>query len=116
MNVLLTAIVAKHRIFQALRTEHLPRLSVQPSYPAMPSFRNIVGVVAAAFVVSVQADYYINPDSVSQTDRKYWCQSELSTCPIICSQTTEGKPITNTCDPVSASPENPAHDVSRETD
>lgn len=65
----------------------------------MPSFRNVVAFVAAALVASVQADYYINPDSVSLTDRKFWCQSELTTCPIICAQNTDGKPLTNTCDP-----------------
>ncbi|KAK8121925.1 hypothetical protein PG984_010595 [Apiospora sp. TS-2023a] len=65
----------------------------------MPSFKTTVVAVATMLVASVQADYVIDPSTVPMSTRRYWCDSEISTCPIICTQTTSGKPITNSCDP-----------------
>ena len=65
----------------------------------MPSFKSTVLAVAAVLVASVNADYYVAPDSVPLSLRKNWCQSERSTCPIICQQTPPHTTLTNTCDP-----------------
>ncbi|KAI6088098.1 hypothetical protein F4821DRAFT_234548 [Hypoxylon rubiginosum] len=64
----------------------------------MPSIRNILAA-AVVFVSSVRADYVIDPESVSLTNRNNWCQSEKSTCPLICQQTTPGNTLVNDCDP-----------------
>ncbi|KAI1392740.1 uncharacterized protein F4822DRAFT_139278 [Hypoxylon trugodes] len=64
----------------------------------MPSIRNILAS-AVVFVSSVRADYVIDPSSVSLTDRTNWCNSEKSTCPLICQQTTPGTTLVNDCDP-----------------
>jgi len=64
----------------------------------MPSFKSAALAVAAALVATVQADYYINPDSVSASLRSTWCANELTTCPLICQQTPPGNTLTNTCD------------------
>jgi len=66
----------------------------------MFSLRSSVLAVAAVLASVAHADYYIEPDSVSLSIRTYWCQSELSTCPIICSQYPAGTTEVNTCDPV----------------
>ncbi|KAK6821001.1 hypothetical protein PG990_012983 [Apiospora arundinis] len=65
----------------------------------MPSFKTAAVAVATMLVAAVQADYVIDPSSVPMSSRRYWCDSEIATCPIICEQTSSGKPITNTCDP-----------------
>jgi hypothetical protein len=54
--------------------------------------------IATSFIVAVAADYVIDPSSVSLAERENWCDNELSTCPIICSQTAPGRPQVNTCD------------------
>ncbi|KAI2603914.1 uncharacterized protein GGS25DRAFT_525191 [Hypoxylon fragiforme] len=64
----------------------------------MPSIRNILAA-AVVFVSSVRADYVIDPSSVSLSDRNNWCQSEKSTCPLICQQTSTGSTLVNDCDP-----------------
>jgi hypothetical protein len=56
-------------------------------------------ILALASTVMVAADYYIDPSSVDLGTRKSWCQTELSTCPIICQQVPPGGYLTNTCDP-----------------
>ncbi|KAJ0108930.1 hypothetical protein J7T55_005475 [Diaporthe amygdali] len=65
----------------------------------MPSFRTAFLAVAAAFVATVQADYKIDPSSVSLSIRKSWCQSEISTCPSICRDQSDTGAQVNTCDP-----------------
>ncbi|KAI0015388.1 hypothetical protein F4780DRAFT_764129 [Xylariomycetidae sp. FL0641] len=65
----------------------------------MPSLRTVLAS-ATLFVSSIRADYVIDPDSVSMSLRQSWCDSETSTCPLICQQTTEGTQV-NTCDPKS---------------
>ncbi|KAI1486268.1 hypothetical protein F5X96DRAFT_682144 [Biscogniauxia mediterranea] len=66
----------------------------------MYSLRSIVAT-AAIFVSCVRADYVIDPDSVSLSQRTSWCQSEISTCPLICQQYPPGGTEVNTCDPES---------------
>ncbi|KAI0384116.1 hypothetical protein F5Y04DRAFT_249011 [Hypomontagnella monticulosa] len=63
----------------------------------MLSLKNILAA-AVVLVSSVQADYVIDPDSVSLTIRNSWCMSEKSTCPLICQQTTPGTTLVNDCD------------------
>ncbi|EMC94975.1 hypothetical protein BAUCODRAFT_34973 [Baudoinia panamericana UAMH 10762] len=61
-----------------------------------------ISLAAAALVASVTAQqvYTINPNSVANTTRQAWCTSQLSQCPIICSQTSANSAATlaNTCD------------------
>ncbi|KAI0882188.1 uncharacterized protein GGS22DRAFT_170414 [Annulohypoxylon maeteangense] len=64
----------------------------------MLSIRNILAA-AVVLVSSARADYVIDPNSVSLTNRNNWCQSEKSTCPLICQQTTPGTTLVNDCDP-----------------
>ncbi|KAI1463985.1 uncharacterized protein F4812DRAFT_218457 [Daldinia caldariorum] len=64
----------------------------------MSSLRNILAA-AVLLASSVQADYVIDPDSVSLTIKTSWCKSETSTCPLICQQTPPGTTLVNECDP-----------------
>lgn len=63
----------------------------------MVSFRSALLALAGAMVVS--ADYYVDPSTVSLSDRKAWCNDQRSTCPFICLQTSTGAPLVNECDP-----------------
>lgn len=65
----------------------------------MPSFKNTVFAAATLLATAAQADYVIDPKSVSLSLRTSWCQSELSSCPLICQQSTDGQPTVNSCDP-----------------
>lgn len=49
---------------------------------------------------SAQEQYQISPDSVSSSNREYWCQQQLTQCPLICLQPPSETPTTsaNTCD------------------
>lgn len=38
--------------------------------------------------------------SDANMDAENWCNSETSTCPIICQQTTNKKTLVNECNPV----------------
>ncbi|KAI1497064.1 hypothetical protein F5X99DRAFT_398211 [Biscogniauxia marginata] len=64
----------------------------------MHSLRTIVAA-AAIVVSSVRADYVIDPESVGLGQRTSWCQSETSTCPLICQQYPPGGTEINDCDP-----------------
>ncbi|KAI2601912.1 hypothetical protein GGR54DRAFT_645564 [Hypoxylon sp. NC1633] len=64
----------------------------------MPSLINILAA-AVVFVSSVRADYVIDPSTVSLSDRNNWCQSEKSTCPLICQQSSPPTTLVNDCDP-----------------
>ena len=66
----------------------------------MPSFKQTFSVVVAALVATVYADYTIQPSSVPKSTRQNWCQSELSSCPLICGQIPPFSTLDNTCDPV----------------
>ncbi|EME38288.1 hypothetical protein DOTSEDRAFT_75749 [Dothistroma septosporum NZE10] len=51
-----------------------------------------------------QQQYTINPDSVSNVTRDFWCQEQTTQCPLICSQTTPSQSlgtISNDCDSTS---------------
>ncbi|KAK1716657.1 hypothetical protein BDP67DRAFT_488083 [Colletotrichum lupini] len=86
----------------------------------MPSFKSTVFAVAAAFVATAQADYYVEPSSVPLATRstnfcypcspgntypvvgdlaKAWCADEKNTCPIICQQVEPRTTLVNDCDP-----------------
>ncbi|UPK98778.1 hypothetical protein LCI18_009713 [Fusarium solani-melongenae] len=65
----------------------------------MPSLRTTVLAVAASCVAVVNADYYIEPDSVPISQRRVWCQNTKEACPLICEQTSKGEPKVNSCDP-----------------
>lgn len=64
----------------------------------MPSVRHTVLAIAATLVAVAQADYVIDPTSVSKTVRDSWCEQELTTCPAICQQVGDGTTKVNTCD------------------
>lgn len=64
----------------------------------MVLFRTTLLALASA-ITTVSADYYIPPDSVPLSDRMAWCNSQQSSCPTICLQTSIGDPEVNTCDP-----------------
>ncbi|KAJ2893252.1 hypothetical protein MKZ38_008866 [Zalerion maritima] len=55
--------------------------------------------VTALLVTVAKADYIIDPETVSESNREYWCQSEVSTCPLICEQINSGDTLVNDCDP-----------------
>lgn len=42
--------------------------------------------VALAGFANAQSQYTIDPDSVAETDRIYWCQQQIAMCPLICTQ------------------------------
>ncbi|SPJ89124.1 uncharacterized protein FTOL_12905 [Fusarium torulosum] len=65
----------------------------------MPSFRTIVLAVAASAVTVVNADYVIDPNSVPLATRRFWCDNEKETCPMICEQSSKGDTKVNECDP-----------------
>jgi len=52
-------------------------------------------------LASAQEQYQINPDSVSDANRQFWCQSQITQCPLICLQPPSETATTNdnTCDP-----------------
>lgn len=57
------------------------------------SFLAITGLLASI----ASAAYYIDPDSVSPKIRNEWCQSQISSCALICSQYPTGDTELNTC-------------------
>ncbi|KXH43876.1 hypothetical protein CSAL01_01792 [Colletotrichum salicis] len=66
----------------------------------MPSFKSTVFAIAAAFVATAQADYYVDPSTVPLATRKAWCADEKNTCPIICQQVEPRTTLVNDCDPL----------------
>ncbi|KUI57123.1 hypothetical protein VP1G_04469 [Cytospora mali] len=69
----------------------------------MPSLRTSFLAAAAALVATVQADYYIQPDSVPLATRQGWCASETSICPSICEDQAQTGAKVNTCNAESLS-------------
>lgn len=65
----------------------------------MPSLKTAVLAAATMLISAVQADYIIDPESVSLTLREYWCDQQRSSCPIICQQVEPRTTEINTCDP-----------------
>ncbi|KAK3671265.1 hypothetical protein LTR78_008900 [Recurvomyces mirabilis] len=60
---------------------------------------------ASAFLLSTavaQSQYTIDPNSVVNTTRAYWCTQEQAQCPLICLQTnSQADTIANDCNPTS---------------
>lgn len=53
----------------------------------------------AALASFARADYIIDPEDVSASDRAAWCQSQIASCPLICQQIDDGPTQVNDCDP-----------------
>lgn len=51
-------------------------------------------------LASAQEQYQISPDSVSETTRQFWCNSQITQCPLICLQppSETANIIDNTCE------------------
>jgi hypothetical protein len=66
----------------------------------MHSFKISAAFVATA-LFSLTAAQSIDPDSVDLPTRKSWCQSQQSSCPLLCLQLSGSSSTTaaNTCDP-----------------
>jgi len=66
----------------------------------MPSFKT-TAVAVIALLVSAQAQYTINPNSVPLATREKWCTSQEAACPLLCLQLPGSSSTTaaNTCDP-----------------
>ncbi|KAK4952495.1 hypothetical protein LTR10_009301 [Elasticomyces elasticus] len=57
-------------------------------------------LLAASKVAAQQQVYTINPASVTNTTRAYWCGQQQAQCPLICLQTAnDASTIQNDCDP-----------------
>ncbi|EHK25394.1 uncharacterized protein TRIVIDRAFT_167618 [Trichoderma virens Gv29-8] len=63
----------------------------------MVSFKSAVIAATMAFASLANAGYYIDPKSVPLSTRQNWCASEISTCPLICQQTTNKPTLVNDC-------------------
>ncbi|KAF2132779.1 hypothetical protein P153DRAFT_354245 [Dothidotthia symphoricarpi CBS 119687] len=66
--------------------------------------RSVSALSFAAFVgfAAAQQQYTIDPDSVSSSDRSYWCNQQIAMCPLICTQQPGVDTLTtqsNDCDP-----------------
>jgi len=67
----------------------------------MPSFHTSAAFVATALFIGARAQYSINITNVPLATRNQWCQSQMTECPLLCTQlpgessTTEA----NSCDP-----------------
>lgn len=69
----------------------------------MPSFKLSAALVAMT-IISAQAQYSIDPNSVPLATRTSWCQSQLASCPLLCLQnpgSTDSTTEANDCDPTS---------------
>lgn len=66
----------------------------------MPSLKTSLLAVAATLLSAVRADYYVEPTSVPLATRSNWCTNEISSCPLICAQTSPFTTVTevNSCD------------------
>ncbi|KAK5109787.1 hypothetical protein LTR62_006520 [Meristemomyces frigidus] len=67
----------------------------------MKSYTTLSAASALLLSAAVaQQTYQIDPTSVSNSTREYWCQQQTAQCPLICLQTnTEANTIANSCDP-----------------
>jgi hypothetical protein len=55
---------------------------------------------ATLAVAQSQTQYQINPDDVDSNLRQFWCDQQLSTCPLICQDQENGADaVVNDCDP-----------------
>ena len=63
-----------------------------------------LGLFALAGLSAAQEQYQIDPDTVQESTRDYWCQQQKSVCPQICLQqdgVTSMNTVSNECDAVS---------------
>ncbi|KAL6859921.1 hypothetical protein ACO1O0_003945 [Amphichorda felina] len=61
-------------------------------------FRPTVLAAAVSLATVAQAQYSIDPESVPIAERKVWCNTQVESCPLICSQTKPGTTLVNECD------------------
>jgi len=56
---------------------------------------------AALLFLGASADYFIDPTTVPLATRSKWCEAQISSCPLLCTQFPGGSSTTaaNTCDP-----------------
>jgi len=67
----------------------------------MPSFKISAAILATAlFSITGQAQYAIDPNSVPLSTRTQWCQSQITSCPLLCLQLpgASGTTSANDCD------------------
>jgi len=67
----------------------------------MPSFKISAAILATAlFSITGQAQYSIDPNSVPLSTRSQWCQSQITSCPLLCLQLpgASGTTSANDCD------------------
>ncbi|KAJ4992073.1 hypothetical protein SVAN01_02394 [Stagonosporopsis vannaccii] len=66
------------------------------------SFAALAGFAAAQSTPQNNYPYTIDPESVSSSDRQYWCDQNTAQCPLICTQQSGVTSLTtaeNECDP-----------------
>jgi len=63
--------------------------------------RSAIAIAALLSIVRLSTPQSIDPNSVPQSQRNYWCQSQTTQCPLICLQTLGNTAATlaNDCDP-----------------
>jgi hypothetical protein len=62
----------------------------------------LLALATAATLAVAQSDnqYQVNPDEVDDYLREFWCDTQLSTCPLICQDQENGADaVVNDCDP-----------------
>lgn len=59
-----------------------------------------LALAAMSAFITASVSQTIDPNSVPQSTRDYWCTSQIAACPLICTQETDGSAATNsnTCD------------------
>lgn len=70
----------------------------------MQTFAIFASALAFAGFSIAQTQYNIDPSTVSASDRAFWCQSQKTQCPLICTQfAADDSAVTrqNKCDTVS---------------
>jgi len=45
---------------------------------------SVIASAALLSLASAQEQYNIAPDSVSEDNRKFWCQQQITQCPVSC--------------------------------
>ncbi|OOF96349.1 hypothetical protein ASPCADRAFT_206542 [Aspergillus carbonarius ITEM 5010] len=67
----------------------------------MVLLRSLIALTAVAGLVHSQNNSTLDPNSVPIQTRDQWCESQTSSCPLLCLQlpNTTGSPTANTCNP-----------------
>lgn len=76
-----------------------------PTAPPSLTMRSTitVGLLALAGFSAAQDQYQIDPETVQQSTRDYWCDQQKASCPQICLQqpgVSSMNTVSNECDPV----------------